>query len=192
MTVYFVEMEGSKAIKIGFTAADDVAQRMRQLQTGQPNKLSLLGSIAGDQDAERSLHAIFAAYRVSGEWFEGPAVFRQFLRYMIENNLPWSYSRAYGAFDAMLAEQSMRIEQLESEKANSPALSGGWQEKQMNRIYRRMKEQQQTLEAISQENSALVARLEAIKSSVVMSNGRLLDWLETRQPVLETPIAMVN
>ena len=92
----------------------------------------------------------------------------------------------------MLAEQSMRIEQLESEKANSPALSGGWQEKQMNRIYRRMKEQQQTLEAISQENSALVARLEAIKSSVVMSNGRLLDWLETRQPVLETPIAMVN
>jgi hypothetical protein len=212
VTIYFIEMEGSKAIKIGFTAADDVSKRLAQLQTGQPNKLSVLGSIAGNQDAERSLHAIFAAYRMNGEWFEGPPLFRQFLRFVVENGFPWNYCRAYGALDAMVAEQSARVEQLEAEKSQLEAekamrieyLEGkklqfeakkipgapDWRDRQIDRLHRRYKEQKETIEALLQENALLLNRVDSSKPEDF--NSGLLDQLETRQPVLETPVAMAG
>ena len=160
MTIYFIEMEGSRAIKIGFTANDDVTRRMAQLQTGQPAKLGLVGSIHGDQEGERALHAIFAAYRTNGEWFEGPPIFREFIKYVIANELPWSYCRAYGVFDGLLGELASRAEAadfLRKSTADSvnPCDLGTWQEKQVHRYYRKYKEQRAIAEALTQANAEL-------------------------------------
>lgn len=47
MTIYFIEMEKSGFIKIGYTSAN-AEKRMAQLQTGQTDKLRLLGTIPGE------------------------------------------------------------------------------------------------------------------------------------------------
>lgn len=62
--VYFVR--AGEAIKIGF--AKDVARRVRSLQTGQAQRLELLGTIPGDRQRERDLHARFYHLRIRGEW----------------------------------------------------------------------------------------------------------------------------
>lgn len=64
---YFVI--GGGLVKIG--RSTDVDARLRTLQTGSPEPLKLLGSIAGD--SELNLHRKFDHLRVGGEWFElGP------------------------------------------------------------------------------------------------------------------------
>ncbi|MGP3938413.1 GIY-YIG nuclease family protein [Streptomyces sp. 6N106] len=66
-TTYLVGMEGSPLVKIGFTSGDP-KKRLASLQTGQPMKLSLLWSSAGNH--ESTLHRRFARHRVRGEWFD--------------------------------------------------------------------------------------------------------------------------
>ena len=48
MTIYFAEM--GDWIKIGYTAGEP-SKRIAQLQTGQPQRIKLLGSIPGEMDA---------------------------------------------------------------------------------------------------------------------------------------------
>lgn len=66
MSVYFIR--AGNYIKIGY--ADDPRKRLKELQTGNPNKLELLGSIPGDVSREKEVHHIFSDFRVNGEWFE--------------------------------------------------------------------------------------------------------------------------
>ncbi|MEP0874005.1 GIY-YIG nuclease family protein [Trichocoleus desertorum AS-A10] len=71
--VYFILNEDSNAIKIG--RAQDLAKRMKALQTSSPAKLKLIKSIQvkGGKDAqelERSLHKQFSEIRLAGEWFK--------------------------------------------------------------------------------------------------------------------------
>lgn len=191
MTIYFIEMEGTNSIKIGFTANNDVTARMRQLQTGQPKKLRLLGSLPGDQDAERTLHAVFAGYRSNGEWFDGPPVFRRFLVYAITNGWPWSYFRAYGVFDELLGELASKVERMEEARADGRASRElGWTpeafQKQVNRLHRRYKEQRAIVETLQEENAALLARLDPSKP--LKQDEYPLDLLEMHHPVLEMPM----
>lgn len=65
MPIYFIRAGGM--IKIGFSL--EVRQRLKELQTAQPVRLELLGVMAGDSDAERTLHERFAFCRQTGEWF---------------------------------------------------------------------------------------------------------------------------
>lgn len=192
MTIYFIEMEGSGAIKIGFTAADDAARRMAQLQTGQPAKLSLVGTIAGGQDAERAMHAEFAAYRCSGEWFEGPPLFRQFLGFMAERQMPWSYCRAYALLNEFSSDVVNDLARARAELAAKPSSkkASGWTEEamqqQINRSHRKCKEHRERAEALSQENAALMIEL-----SVLRSQRRTEGEIElVSSPLLETPIAL--
>ncbi len=67
--VYFIKSEGTKAIKIGFTAGQ-VERRLSSLQTAHPYKLKLLATIPGARENEKSLKEQFARYRLEGEWFE--------------------------------------------------------------------------------------------------------------------------
>jgi len=67
--IYLIEAEGVGHIKIGFTDHDDALIRLAQLQTGSPVPLRLLGTIAGDELAEKDLHRRFAASKVHNEWF---------------------------------------------------------------------------------------------------------------------------
>lgn len=67
--IYFVEADGAGAIKIGFVAGEDAADRVRDLQTGSPVPLRLLGTMPGTLQDENDLHRRFASARIHGEWF---------------------------------------------------------------------------------------------------------------------------
>ena len=67
--VYFIQRENGGDIKIGYT--NDIERRLKTLQTGNADRLVVLGLIRGDQALEASLHRKFAIHRVrkDGEWF---------------------------------------------------------------------------------------------------------------------------
>ncbi len=78
MTVYFLTEEGSQGvgpmrIKIGYSK--DLKRRLRQMQTGNPDRLALMGEIrTRDKDQDRSveanLHRRFSQQRLErSEWF---------------------------------------------------------------------------------------------------------------------------
>lgn len=71
MPVYFIHQEerGQWLMKIGRAA--DIRRRLRQLQTGNPKELKVVGWIVSDDDAltERALHAKYRHANVGGEWF---------------------------------------------------------------------------------------------------------------------------
>lgn len=67
--VYFMQAGDGGAIKIGFTGNASIAGRLRGVQVGCPEKVSLLGVVAGDAALERRFHKAFAWCRIRGEWF---------------------------------------------------------------------------------------------------------------------------
>lgn len=67
MPVYFAQAGENGPIKIGF--ATNVVRRMWELQVNSPDRIQALGTIEGDQTAERALHRRFSEDRISGEWF---------------------------------------------------------------------------------------------------------------------------
>lgn len=69
MTIYFIGGDFD-AVKIGYTADDSAALRLRDLQCGNPNRLRIIAEVFGTREDERSLHREFASRRLSGEWFQ--------------------------------------------------------------------------------------------------------------------------
>jgi hypothetical protein len=68
--IYFIQAENGGAIKIGFTSKDDVNERVKQLQVGNPYPLRAIAVILkGALGQEQQLHAQFAQFRLCGEWF---------------------------------------------------------------------------------------------------------------------------
>ncbi len=65
--VYFLRCMGR--IKIG--SALNVNRRIKQLQTGAPDKVELIGYAPGGSSTERYLHKVLAEHRIAGEWFHG-------------------------------------------------------------------------------------------------------------------------
>lgn len=65
--VYFIR--SGDRVKIGFTTHDP-RERLRELQTGNPTRLELLGAAWASMHAEQQLHRRYAAQRVGGEWFD--------------------------------------------------------------------------------------------------------------------------
>jgi hypothetical protein len=78
--VYFVRAETLGLVKIG--RATDIRKRLRSLQSGSPDKLSLVGVWPTSNPAhfEAVLHSMFAARRVRGEWFWPDDDMRRFMR----------------------------------------------------------------------------------------------------------------
>ncbi|WP_395393097.1 GIY-YIG nuclease family protein [Novosphingobium sp. BL-8A] len=66
--IYLLGTGEPLAVKIGFTKQDPRA-RLKQLQTGNPARLKLLGWYPGTLKDERELHKRLAAYNIGGEWF---------------------------------------------------------------------------------------------------------------------------
>jgi hypothetical protein len=71
--VYFIEHGKTGPIKIGFTADRDPMPRLRQLQTGSPENLQVLGTVEAYASIERKLHTLLAPHIIRGEWFERDA-----------------------------------------------------------------------------------------------------------------------
>lgn len=66
--IYFIRDRISRAIKIGVT--NDPQKRLVTLQIGNPNLLTLMGTIRGALKEEEALHEKFKAHHVRGEWFQ--------------------------------------------------------------------------------------------------------------------------
>ncbi|MFC5584486.1 GIY-YIG nuclease family protein [Nitratireductor kimnyeongensis] len=64
--VYFVVSEKQNAFKVGFRGS---APRIENLQTGNPDKLTLVREINGGRDVEAAIHRELSDYRIRGEWF---------------------------------------------------------------------------------------------------------------------------
>ena len=65
--IYFVQAANGP-VKIGYTG-QVVASRLQSIQTGNPYRLTLLGSVEGDVAAEHAIHHAHADDRMEGEWF---------------------------------------------------------------------------------------------------------------------------
>lgn len=82
--VYFIlaDLSGQVAVKIGTTT--DVDARLSALRTDATKRpsslnsasLELLGWVEGDRELEVALHHIFAAHRLTGEWFAYPPIIK--------------------------------------------------------------------------------------------------------------------
>ena len=66
--VYFIQGQCGGPIKIGYSC--DVKARLKSIQTGHPDVLTVLGIFAGSPKDEHDLHEEFNSYRVRGEWFQ--------------------------------------------------------------------------------------------------------------------------
>jgi hypothetical protein len=67
--IYFAQADVIGHIKIGWHAGTNAADRLRELQTGCPTRLVLLGTMPGEQQTEADLHRRFAFSHAHGEWF---------------------------------------------------------------------------------------------------------------------------
>lgn len=65
--IYF--LKAGDFVKIGTTKNVSIRSRISDMQTGNPNKMELLGIMLGDERVESNLHAHFSDIRQSGEWF---------------------------------------------------------------------------------------------------------------------------
>ena len=84
MSVYFLQDSLSKDIKIG--SGGSPKQRRADLQTGNPRRLVLLGSMPGGKPEEKMLHRQFAQYRLNEggkEWFRYDPTFFKTLQMML-------------------------------------------------------------------------------------------------------------
>lgn len=68
--IYFIATEDYRQVKVG--VSKDPKKRLKDLQTGCPVKLVLVGEIFGGYSRERELHEIFLGTRTSAnnEWFD--------------------------------------------------------------------------------------------------------------------------
>lgn len=65
--VYFIKTEKTNQVKIGYSS--NPLERLKSLQTGNPEKLILIGQYPGTPTLEKALHAFFEDKRNQLEWF---------------------------------------------------------------------------------------------------------------------------
>jgi hypothetical protein len=115
--IYFVQPEGRPLVKIGYARC--VRSRLADLQTYSPDKLVLLGVVAGGPARETALHARFAHLRVRGEWFRLTREVRRFLEAEGEDYQPHRHDPAVNGtpadrewFDSLARERVARVERV--------------------------------------------------------------------------------
>ncbi|MBB6424968.1 GIY-YIG nuclease family protein [Sphingopyxis sp. JAI128] len=69
--VYFAYIGANQPVylKIGFSKYDP-RKRLKNLQTGCPFPIKMLGFVFGRMAQEAELHDVLSEYRVQGEWFD--------------------------------------------------------------------------------------------------------------------------
>jgi hypothetical protein len=66
-SLYFIQSDLTGMIKIG--RSKDPQKRLKQLQTGNPNKLKLIASFDRMGWREKALHEHLSKWSLEGEWF---------------------------------------------------------------------------------------------------------------------------
>lgn len=82
--VYFIAAKATNSVKIGFTALNP-DRRLRAMQTGNADELTLLGWYDGTIDDEQRWHSRFAEYRIRGEWFRLDGLMADFIGAFLRN-----------------------------------------------------------------------------------------------------------
>jgi hypothetical protein len=76
--VYIIRAEESRRVKIGYTSTEPI-RRLAALQTGSPDRLSIVATVPGSMRLERSIHETLRASRSHGEWFSDTEEVRKFV-----------------------------------------------------------------------------------------------------------------
>ena len=85
--VYFIKMEETGDIKIGFSEKHPEG-RLKEFQTGNSNKLILLGFIEGTYQDESNLHEEFSQERIrESEWFRSSPRLKIRIKELLEESL---------------------------------------------------------------------------------------------------------
>ncbi len=74
-TLYFIS--DGNYIKIGI--ANNVEERIKQLQTGNPNKLFIVSQFENRGQLEKAIHKKFSHLHVGGEWFQYTNEIKEYL-----------------------------------------------------------------------------------------------------------------
>jgi DNA-binding Xre family transcriptional regulator len=109
--IYFIQ--AGDCVKIGRAA--NVKQRLSALQIGSHLPLTLLGTLPGNEQQEKDLHASFFHLRVRGEWFQIATELRQFIDEFV--NKPEGYKAATHE------KLQFRIRELMAEKSRQTGQS---------------------------------------------------------------------
>jgi hypothetical protein len=73
--VYFLKLENTPYVKIGYTA--DLDNRLRKLRSDNPHPVTVLGRRTGGRREERFYHSLFKNSHVHGDWFhESPELLK--------------------------------------------------------------------------------------------------------------------
>ena len=91
--IYFVQEEENNNIKIGVSV--NPVQRLQELQTGNSNKLIMIGFIEGGADEENNIHREFAEERIreNGEWFRPSERLTNYIKQRIEKSVDYHLNR---------------------------------------------------------------------------------------------------
>ena len=85
--VYF--LQSLDKIKIGYTN-NPVIKRKRDMETGNPHGIVIIGTVKGDQRHENKMHCDLEEYCAIGEWFKDCTEVRTYITDILEkkNDLP--------------------------------------------------------------------------------------------------------
>jgi hypothetical protein len=133
--VYFVRAETMRLIKIGI--AKDLESRLSGLQTGSPDKLTLMGLIRPDTDPkylENRLHNKFSKHHSHGEWFHPHPSLEAYIAKHAISPAQNQYELAYSAMSKLSRGQiepmepwSPELAVMYSEPEPEPAaFAGAW------------------------------------------------------------------
>lgn len=78
--IYFIGADDGETIKIGYSIKP--SSRIRQIQSGNPERLEVLHVFTGGKSVEGHLHARFGPSRRHGEWFGNAPEIRRFARHL--------------------------------------------------------------------------------------------------------------
>ncbi|BCK29655.1 GIY-YIG nuclease family protein [Vibrio cholerae] len=67
--LYFIQGQTLSHVKIGYSTSRSLFKRLKELQTGSPDKLILLSVKLVSRADEAELHKRFSNSRLHGEWF---------------------------------------------------------------------------------------------------------------------------
>jgi len=95
--VYFIQGLCGGAIKIGYSV--DPAKRLKALQTGYPDTLTILFMVPGNESTERQVHKEFETSKLKGEWFRPD-------EYVIQKIKEWK--RGLGMVDEAMQKVGVR------------------------------------------------------------------------------------
>lgn len=92
--IYF--MQSLDKIKIGYTA-NNVTERKRQLETGNPHGIVVIGTVQGSKIHETDLHNSLKEYKIQGEWFKDCAEIRSYIADILDKKRIVKYKQClYG------------------------------------------------------------------------------------------------